>query len=203
VRIYVEGGGDTRVTRSQCREGFAAFFRKALPDANQPQVRASGSGREALGDFATALAQAEDSPPLLLVDSEGPVEQFGKPWHHLETKLKWSKPDGATDDHAHLMVQCMESWFLADRGALTSFYGQGFTENSLPRNAKVEEVPKEDVLSGLRQGTRNTKTKGEYHKTRHGFDVLALIAPAKVRGAAPHADRLLKFLSRHAARRQG
>ena len=32
---------------------------------------------------------------------------------------------GATDEQAHLMVQCMEAWFLADRETLAAVFGRG------------------------------------------------------------------------------
>ncbi len=93
------------------------------------------------------------------------------------------------------MVQCTESWFLADRQALASYYGQGFVENALPRNPDVEAIAKGDVLAGLQAATRLTRTKGPYHKTRHGFALLGIIDPGRVRGASRHADRLFSLIA--------
>lgn len=85
------------------------------------------------------------------------------------------------------MVQCMEAWFLADRAALEEYYGQGFKSQSLPRNPKIEDIPKQDLMQGLEAATRET-TKGNYHKTKHGFEILERIDPSKVRTASKFAD---------------
>jgi hypothetical protein len=42
--------------------------------------------------------------------------------------------------------------------------------------------------------TQHTKTKGAYHKTRHGFALLALIDPAKLRQRSLHAARFFDSL---------
>ena len=200
VRIYVEGGGDRSITRSQCREGFAAFFQKVVRAGFQPKIIAAGSGQEAYDDFGTALRQQRDAFVVLLVDSEGPVNEFGKVWEHLKSQFNWERPEGAAEDQAHLMVQCMEAWFLADPDALACFYSQGFLRNSLPKRGNVEEVPKRDVFGVLAHATRNTKTKGEYHKTHHGFTLLARVDPSKVCKAAPHADRLVSVIVKRCSR---
>lgn len=101
----------------------------------------------------------------------------------------WGKPAGATDDHAHLMVQCTESWFLADIGKLAEFFGQGFQQGALPGNPNIEQISKTDVLQGLANATRNSR-KGTYHKTRHGYQLLGLVDPVNVRNASPQAERL-------------
>ena len=89
------------------------------------------------------------------------------------------------------MVEVMESWFLADPDTLESFYGQGFRRNALPANPNIEGVFKQDVFNGLGQATRDTK-KSSYNKGAHSFDILAELDPAKVRGASPHAERLIR-----------
>jgi hypothetical protein len=92
----------------------------------------------------------------------------------------------------------MESWFLADREALSGYYKQGFLVNSLPDRANIEEIPKRDVKRKLDDATRPTTTKGLYHKTRHGFDLLALIDPEKLRRASQRARRLFEVLEQRA-----
>jgi hypothetical protein len=49
-------------------------------------------------------------------------------------------------------------------------------------------------MEGLSRATKDTATKGEYHKTRHGFAILESIDPAKVRERSPHAKAFLDFL---------
>ena len=49
-------------------------------------------------------------------------------------------------------------------------------------------------MKGLEAATKATETKGPYHKTKHGFDLLGFIDPAAVREASPFADALIKLL---------
>ena len=93
-------------------------------------------------------------------------------------------------DQVHLMVQCMEAWFVADRQALMDYYGREFRGNALPGNPNPEQIPKRDLMDGLDRATRGT-----YHKTRHGFPILERLNPATVRARCPHADALLNLLA--------
>jgi hypothetical protein len=162
-------------------------------------VIASGSRSDAFEDFREALKRHPDDYVILLVDSEEPVA--AAPWQHLKDRAgdHWNRPANANDDQAHLMVQVMESWFLADKQVLAAYYGQEFLQGSLPGQANIELISKHDVFNALRHASRNTQ-KGEYHKTRHGFDLLALIDPERVRSASRHAERLLTVLKREAVR---
>jgi hypothetical protein len=92
----------------------------------------------------------------------------------------------------------MESWFLADRPALTDYYGQGFAVDSLPGQSNIEVISKQDVFTALQQSSKKTQ-KGEYHKTRHGFDLVKRIDPNRVRTACRQADRPLVVLQRETA----
>ena len=195
VKIYVEGGGDGRELRSRCRRGFSSFLEKVGLAGRMPQVIACGGRKSAYEKFRAGLAAANNRGFIvLLVDSEGPVRARSGPWLHLRDRDAWPKPDDATDDNAHLMVQCMESWFLADKDRLEAFFGHGFHRNALPANPNVEDVAKDDVLDGLRNATRQCRSKGEYRKGRHSFDILSEIDPARVRAASPHAKRLVDTL---------
>jgi hypothetical protein len=93
------------------------------------------------------------------------------------------------------MVQAMEAWFLADRATLATFYDGGFLANSLPGSpTNIEAVLKDDLEPKLKHASSPTKTKGEYHKTKHGFELLGKIDPAKVGDASPHAKLFNEFL---------
>lgn len=200
TRIYVEGGGNTQRLKGNCRRGFKEFFRKAGFEGKLPQVIASGSRSEAYKDFCIAWQQLREKRSsdtvLLLVDSEGPVAENDGPWEHLRKNPEdqWQAPSGATDEVCHLMVQCMEAWFLADRNALKGYFGQGFNEGALPKRPEVEKIAKEDVLKGLKEATRHVKTRGRYDKGDHSFEILAVIDPHRVRAVAPYCDRLLDTL---------
>ena len=195
TRVYVEGGGDTNPLKTRCRHAFQSFFRKAGLVGRMPRVFACGGRQQAYRDFCHALRAANDGDFVaLLVDSEGPVDEDSGPWVHLRGRDNREQPEGATDDNAHLMVQCMEAWILADKDRLQAFFGRGFSRNALPGNRNIEEVAKADVLDGLRNATRQCQPKGEYGKGRHSFEILSEIDPSKVQAASPHAERLIDTL---------
>ncbi len=142
-----------------------------------------------------AVKKDSDLFHFLLVDSEGPPGS--NPTEKVRQHDHWDNAVGSqvTDEQIHFMVQVMESWFLADKPTLGKFYGQSFMVNRLPGSLDVEQVSKADVLSGLALATANV-SKGKYHKTKHAPDLLTLIDAAKVRGTAPHCDRLVNALER-------
>ena len=188
TRLYVEGGGDRKPLRTECRQAFREFLQKAGLAGRLPRIFASGGRQQAYDDFRHALgASGGDDFVVLLVDSEGPIAADAERWRHLKDRDGWDKPAGATDGHVHLMVQCMEAWFLADRGALARYFGAGFSENSLPRRANVEEVSKQGLERGLNAATRNSRPKGAYRKGRDSFAILADLDPDKVADASLHA----------------
>ena len=175
VKVYVEGGGDGKSLQARCRGGFRLFFEKANLAGRMPKVIACGGRESAFDRFCTALrSRKAEEFIVLLVDSEDPVAGGSGPWLHLRTRDGWERPEEATDENAHLMVQCMESWFLADKDRLVAYFGQGFSRNALPGRREIEEVAKGDVLEGLKRATSQCK-KGEYGKGRHSFEILEQI----------------------------
>lgn len=192
VRIYVEGGFQGK-TKAACRQGFRLFLEKIVRPGSF-RVIACGSRAEAFDYFRLALSSYPGDFVILLVDSEGAVT--GSRWNHLRTRVGdgWHQPAGTTEDQVHLMVQVMESWFLADRDSLTAYYGQGFSVASLPGQPNIELIPKNDVFRALASASRHT-TKGEYHKTKHAFDLLERLDPTSVRTASTHAARFFTVLT--------
>ena len=96
------------------------------------------------------------------------------------------------------MVQCMESWFLADRDALEAFYGsQCFRKQRLPgRESDVERISKDDVLRRLHDASRDCRNGGYHKRTKvvHGNAIMAKLAPAKVRRGSRECERLFDAL---------
>ena len=194
VRIYVEGGGDNKDTIRRCKENFTNYCQKLAPPNRRPSIVACGGRQQTFDRFNTAVRGSNaDEVCVLLVDAEDQVTA-GTPAEHLHARDGWIFP--VLDRHkVFLMVQAMEAWFLADREALAMFYNGGFLPKSLPGSRiDIEAVPKHDLEPKLKHASRGTKTKGEYHKTKHGFALLALIDPAKVGSASPHAASLNQFL---------
>ena len=199
AKIYVEGGGEGRELKAKCRRGFSTFFRKASLAGRMPRVIACGGRQKTFDKCCTALAKATDNDFIvLLVDSEAPVAMGAGPWLHLKNRDNWDKPAGATDANAHLMVQCMEAWFLADKDVLERYFGGGFNRKALPGQPDVEDISKSDLDNGLKRATRRSEPKGPYHKGRHSFAILAELDPEKVIAASPHAKRLVAVLKANA-----
>ncbi|MBF0632517.1 MAG: DUF4276 family protein [Magnetococcales bacterium] len=206
VKRYVEGGGDTAALKAACREGFSTFITHAGLNM-RPRVVACGSRKDAYESFCTAISHGEDA--MLLVDSEESVAaeyqsdsakpETWLPWQHLKQRKGdgWEKPNGSLDTDCHLMVQVMESWFLADRDVLKEFFGQGFKSHLLPAAANaIEGVLKPQIYDGLDKASGNCKTKAPYGKGEHSFKLLAIIDPGKISAASPWARRFLDELKK-------
>ena len=191
ARLYVEGGGDSKELKTACRRGFASFLDRAGVAGRMPRIVACGSRANAFDRFKTGH-ESKGVDATLLVDAEGPVTAKTA-WGHLQQSDGWSRPKGATDDQCHLMVQVMESWFLADKDALEAYFGQGFRRQALPANPNVEQIPKQDVISGLERASDGTG-KGRYNKGAHSFEILASLDPTKVRKGSCYAERFVKAL---------
>lgn len=195
IRVYVEGGGDGKDTRSLVKKGFRAFLNDIAERGRPKRVRfdviACGSIQSTVDDFNTALRTHPNAFNVLLVDSDGPVQS--SILQHLLARGGWNLSGVVGEDHCHLMVQVVEAWVVADLAALQQFYGQRFNSNSIPKNPNVEGLDRHTLYSSLKAATRLTQ-KGEYHKTRHGPELLKRVDVAKVRRAAPHCERLLTTL---------
>jgi hypothetical protein len=205
LKIFVEGGGDSKILRTACREGFSSFLEKAGFGGHMPRIIACGARHNAYDDFCTAVTHNELA--MLLVDSESPVHpeyQTGEysewnPWGHLRNRKgdNWNTPDNASADDCHLMVQCMEAWFLADRSALELFYGKDFNIKALPAMGNfLEKIDKKQIYQALDAATRNCEKKGSYAKGKHSFKLLAVIDPASVVSASPWAKRFIDLLKK-------
>ncbi len=161
-----------------------------------PKIVQGGGRQQTFKSFAIAIAAGDPSiVPILLVDSEGPVNTGQSTWQHLQVREGWERPRGAGDDQAFLMVQIMETWFLADRNSLQRYFGAQFRKNALRQWPQLEEVPAETVLSALKQATANCKKP--YAKGKVSFELLARVDPALVEAACPQAEALLNRLRTH------
>ena len=199
VKLYIEGGGEQNRLKRECRRAFASFFESTGFRGRMPRLVACGSRNEAFRDFCSSQKSADRSNKIafLLVDSEDAVlgDLQNRPWEHLRNRDQWVQPETATNEQVHLMIQCMESWFLADKEALRRFFGQGFNSNALPNNSNIERIVKSDVLRSLENATRNSQ-KGSYGKGAHSFKILEEIDATKVVNASPSAKRMILELDK-------
>lgn len=207
VRVYVEGGGDTRLQQRSLCKGFQQLFEAWLGDLPRPRVIACGGRTQAFDDFVDANRSHRDELSLLLVDSEAPVTEGVSPWDHVLQRIGdgWKRPVGVGDDQLYFMAQAMEAWLLADVDALNRYYGQRFRSQDIPVRRNVEELAKQDLFDALTKATREARSKGPYCK-RHGCELIGEISPAKLRERSPvHAvrffDRLREAMSGMKAQR--
>lgn len=191
VKLYIEGGGNDRSLHIKCREGFSKLFAK-VGLRRMPATKACGSRRDAYDDFKTAIKNADEKTyPILLVDSEDEV--LTEPWTHLKNRDNWDKPRGAMDDQAQLMVQCMETWCVADRTTLSEFFGQHLQINALPNLNDLEKRGKSDVQDSLFHATRACGKDRAYAKGEKSFELLGRLNPTELE-KLPHFRRLCETL---------
>jgi len=193
VAIYVEGDphGTSNQSVTRFREAFHSFLKKALDGLPQPRVIACGSRDRAHKQFCNAATNDSEAFAILLVDSEDPVQDGKTASAHLRDREKhWNT---VPEHQAHLMVQCMETWFLADREALTHYYQGGFQPSALPQNPNIEKISRADVMKSLDNAARQT-AKEKYLKIRDGCGILERIDPGKVAKASPFANDLFVAL---------
>ena len=132
--IIIEGGsrgateGSSRNSaffNSELRKAFHLLLKKAGV-CTMPAIVVAGGRTQAYDRFQTRTRNGENV--VLLVDSEKEVQEEynDKPWGFLKTFESWAWLENLENDHCHLMVQCMESWFFADKESLKKYYGNGF-----------------------------------------------------------------------------
>jgi len=207
VKIYVEGGGDSKELHARCREGFRKLVERAGFTQRMPAFVACGGRGSAYDRFKTAVSLGGDTAyPMLLVDSEDPVEpppggairpESPAAWEHLKRRDDWDRPAGVENDQAQLMVTSMETWIMADRKALEGFFGHCLRSNGLLPENNLETRPRQAVLASLEDATRDCGKGKGYRKGRPSFQLLAQVAPSVLAERLPHFRRFVETLGKH------
>jgi hypothetical protein len=128
----------------------------------------------------------------MLIDSEDPAKDVEKTWAHVRGRDKWVKPKGTRDDQVLLMTTCMETWIVADRGALTEHYGKKLQESALPALVNLEDLPRQTVQGKLARATRDCSNA--YAKGKRSFDLLAKLNPEVLQDQLPSFARMRRVL---------
>ena len=197
VIIYVEGGGDGKLSQIQCRQGFRKLVEKAGFTKKMPGIVACGGRDMAFENFKTALESREPTNyPILLVDSEDAIAENTTPWNHLRARDNWLRPQHASDDQAQLMVTCMETWIMADRAALREVFGAPLQDSALLSEVNLEQYGRHQVQQPLEHATRNCDRKA-YKKGKRSFQVLETINPNILKQRLPHFKRFIETLENH------
>jgi hypothetical protein len=198
VKLYVEGGAqDSGFERSLCRRAFSQFFSTdPRLKGKLPRTVPCGGRKAAYDAFVTEVRNPKPGVlPLLLVDSESSVATGKTVWEHLKSRPgdQWVKPKGVTDDQVFLMVQVMETWFIADQEAMARFFGGEFRRAAIPAWPNLEQIPKSSIYESLEKATADCGPR-RYGKGRLSFELLSNISPGKVEAASPHARALFERL---------
>lgn len=196
VRLYVEGGGDSKDLQARCREAFSKLIERASLRGRMPRITACGGRRSAYEDFCVALRTATtDTYAVLLVDSETPVTSDR--WTHILNRDQWPRPATAADDQLQLMVVCMETWLLADPAALRRVFASCLREGALLPSNNLEGRTRDEVNSALITATVDCGHTRMYAKGRRSFQVLKELDPQRLTGCLPHFQRFISELDRH------
>ena len=192
----MEGGGEGNATKAALRQGMDTFLQPLKEAARDKalgwKLVCCGPRNEAFQRFQNAVNSRDNVVNVLLVDAEGPVKNPAR--RHLQDRDGWNLRF-TPEETVHLMVQTMETWIVADATALTSYYGQDFRANKLPKATNLETVPKTTVERSLDEATKSTQ-KGRYHKIRHASDLLKLIDVESVKERCAHCQRLFDEIGR-------
>ncbi len=199
IEVFIEAGPKGKNSangNTALRLGFEKLFAKQKELFRARGIRLSltvcGPRTAAYNAFKSEFDRKQAGKiNALLVDSEEALSEKGTidanaRKQHLISRVgdQWDLK-GVKSEWVHLMVQCMETWLLADADAMSRYYGQGFHRKSMPERLNLEQEPKADVQSKLDAATRPTQ-KGIYHKVDHASQLLALIDPDLVQKRCPH-----------------
>jgi hypothetical protein len=151
--------------------------------------------------FRTAIGKGQGFHPILLVDSEDPVDPQNElsdgsaaAWNHLQSRDGWTRPHGTDDDQAQLMVTCMETWIMSDREALRKVFGAGLQISALLPENDLEQRSRSVVQVALENATRNCGPKKVYRKGKRSFQILAELNPGTLMDL-PHFRLLIQALN--------
>ena len=193
TRIYIEGGGDSKQLKVQCRQGFRLLLERCGFSGRMPRLVACGGRSVAYSDFKTAHESNKAEYVTMLIDSEEPVSNPEETWDHLRNCDRWERPDGADDEQVLFMTTCMETWIVADRDTLRQHYGSSLQESALPSLISLEQGNRQDIQEGLKRATRNCSNA--YQKGKRSFEILGKLEPETMESYLPAFQRAKRILN--------
>lgn len=192
--LYLEGGGETRFLKGQCREGFSKLLEKSGLSGRLPRLVACGSRNTAFNKFKSDHAKSSKADFVaMLIDSEAPLADIEDTWSHLKRRDNWEMPANAQDEQVLFMTTCMETWIAADREALSENYGHNLQNSALPSLVDIENRERDVVQNALIHATRNCSNK--YSKGKRSFEVLAQLSPSVLKQNLPSFGRCTRILA--------
>lgn len=201
IHIYIEGGArnQDRAASQALRRGFSMFLTKLCSEIRTNNIKLHpvivGSTELTCKIFTQKTENSPEKFFILLVDSDAFVDRSENSKTFLQNNPKLVKYNlrNIEENQCHLMVQVMETWFLADVESLKKHFGKDFKKNKLRKTENVEEISKDDVLNSIEEATKTRKTGG-YHKLNDGAKLLEKINPQEVIKNAPHCEKLFQAI---------
>ncbi|MGO8670368.1 MAG: DUF4276 family protein [Capsulimonadaceae bacterium] len=180
VTLYVEGGGDHLQSLSgRCREAFRKLLINCGFEGRMPRIVAAGGRNAAYHKFVAAhnenVRNRKSDYIAMLVDSEDPVSDVDRPWDHLLAREGdgWKRPSNASDDQVLLMTTCMETWIMADHGAIIAVFdphGDCLQQSALLQKTDLESRNRKSIYAALQHATRNCPE--QFEKGEASFQAL-------------------------------
>ena len=183
VFVVIEGGAKGHKADARFREGYRSFLTKIAPSNIKGRPVAlepiRGEGRtNAHKKFAQQRILHPSALVILLIDTDAPFTKKQGVWSFLESRDHTIKPNWATESHAYLMVQCVETWIVADHQTLKIHYGPKFRSSALPSRTGLEDKPHHDVQKALEDAT-STCQKDKYDHV-DSSDLIKIIDPKRI-----------------------
>lgn len=195
--IYLEGGSvESKDADIRCREGFRKLLEKCGFTGRMPRLVACGGRNDVFGQFR--LAHRTTHGPnfvAMWIDSEEPLSNVEAAWAHLLEHDRWAQPPRAVDEQVLFMTTCMETWFVADRAALKTYFKHNLQESALPSLHGLENRDRHEVQHKLGDATRNCSNA--YVKGIKSYDLLGKLSPAILEQHLPSFVRIRRILTEH------
>ena len=162
VILFIEG--ESNSPNGDLRQGFSKLLEQKLK-GKLPRIILGDGKSKAIDKFKNNKLKGDLF--LLLIDLDKPESERDSDL--TENELLPQK------DSVFYMIQEMESWFLSQPEILDTFYGidnkhKKVSEKIPEKKASDFKNPDEKLI----ELTKYTK-KGEYHKIKHGVELLKLL----------------------------
>jgi hypothetical protein len=186
-RVFMEGGNaQSRVPRQEQRLDAQRLF-TAIHNTNAHIEVVLGTDRDRAIKAFVVQSTEEGTRNLLLVDSEDPVLEDGA-LDHLRSQGK-TIPVSADPADVHLMIQCMETWLVADPHGARRVVG-ALDPTKAARHTDLESMSVSDVIQNLKRASG-----GGYRKV-DGLRAFGRLDPTVVSKRCPSAAVFFERLRR-------
>ncbi len=181
VFLIIEG--ESKTDNGNLREGFSKLLEQVLGNQNKPRIIMGNGKGQAIDLFLNTLTyQSEKS--CLLIDLDGIENQ-------KEDDLKKNDLEKRKST-VFYMIQEMESWFFSQPEIIDQYYGCTVATKYKNKDPKSINSPDQELMEIARKAGH--KTRREYHKVRHGLELLLLLDAKKLENDFEDFKKLIEHL---------